>query len=105
LFDGLRVAVLPLDTTVSSLLGELKASSQLDVIQTLGWFGPSAAVAVPDLIKALGDEVPYIRVEAAITLGKIGPKAKAAIPALAAISDDIVVISYAKKALKEIIGN
>jgi TolB-like protein/class 3 adenylate cyclase/Flp pilus assembly protein TadD len=105
LFDGLRVAVLPLDTTVSSLLGELKAGSQLDVIQTLGWFGPSAAVAVPDLIKALGDEVPYIRVEAAITLGKIGPRAKAAIPALAAISDDIVVVSYAKKALKEIIGN
>jgi hypothetical protein len=29
----------------------------------------------------------------------------AAIPALTAISDDFVVVSYAKEALKEIIGN
>jgi TolB-like protein/Flp pilus assembly protein TadD len=108
LIDGLRVAVLPLDTTVSSLLGELKVDSRLDragVIRTLGWFGPSAAVAVPNLIEALGEKRQQIRVEAAIALGKIGPKAKAAIPALTAISDDYVVVSYAKKALKEIIGN
>jgi TolB-like protein/Flp pilus assembly protein TadD len=108
LIDGLRVAVLPLDTTVSSLLGELKVDSRLDragVIRTLGWFGPSAAVAVPDLIEALGEERQQIRVEATIALGKIGPEARAAIPALTAISDDFVVASYAKKALKEIAGN
>jgi tetratricopeptide (TPR) repeat protein len=108
LLDGLRVAVLPLDTTVSSLLGELKVGSQfarVGVIRNLGWFGPLAPVAVPDLIEALGDERQLIRVEAAITLGKIGPKATAAIPALTAISDDFVVVSYAKEALKEIIGN
>jgi HEAT repeat protein len=57
------------------------------------------------LIEALGDERQLIRVEAAITLGKIGPKATAAIPALSAISDDFVVVSYAKEALKEITGN
>ncbi len=108
LIDGLRVAVLPLDATVSSLLGKLKVITPFDrsaVIRTLGWFGPSAAVAVPDLIQALSDEQQQVRVEAAITLGKIGPEARAAIPVLAAISDDISVSFHAKEALKEIIGN
>ncbi len=108
LIDGLRVAVLPLDTTVSSLHGKLKVTTPFDrsaVIRTLGWFGPSAAIAVPDLIQALRDEHQQVRMEAAITLGKIGPKASAAIPALAAISDDISVSFHAKEALKEIIGN
>jgi tetratricopeptide (TPR) repeat protein len=108
LLDGLRLAVLPLDTTVSSLLGKLKVVTPFDrsaVIRTLGLFGPSAAAAVPDLIQALGDEQQQVRAEAAITLGKIGPKAKAAIPVLTAISDDIFVTFHAKEALKEIIGN
>ena len=108
LIDGLRVAVLPLETTVTSLIAKLKVTTPFDspaIIRTLGWFGPSARVAVPDLIQTLGDEQQQIRVEAAITLGKIGPEARAAIPVLAAMPDDIIVSFYAKEALKKIIGN
>lgn len=109
LIDGLRVAVLPQSTTVSSLLGELEVATPFDraaTIRTLGWFGPSAAVAVPDLIRALSGEQQQTRVEAANTLGKIGPEARAAIPVLVAISDDDIIVSFhAKEALREIIGN
>jgi adenylate cyclase len=107
LIDGLRVAVLPLETTVSSLLGELKRGpgyGRAAVVQTLGRFGPAAAAAVPDLIEALGDEQEDVREQAVIALGKIGPDAKAAIPALSAIKDDEIVGFYATDALKEISG-
>jgi len=107
LIDGLHVAVLPLDTTVSSLVGKLKLGAPFGrtaVVQTLGRFGPAAASAVPDLIKAIGDEQQLVRELAAIALGKIGPDAKAAIPALTAIKDEEIIGFYATDALKEITG-
>ncbi len=111
--DGLRVAVLPLDTTVSSLVGKLKLGTPLGragVAQTLGWFGPAAAAAVPDLIEALGDEHEEVREQAAIALGKIGPAAKGAIPALQAMQEEALqeeapIGHYAKEAIRRITGD
>jgi adenylate cyclase len=103
LYDGLRVASLPLDVTVSSLLAELKREDPLSrqlTVQRLGWFGPSAAPAVPALIELLGDE--DVRVEAVQSLGKIGPSAREAIPALDALKNESPIGFYAKIALKEI---
>jgi len=105
--DGLRVAALPLDTTVASLVVELEGSDtfrRMFAAKRLGWFGPAAAQAVPALIEALKNE--YVRREAVQSLGKIGPDAKAAIPALMAMQDEDPIIGfYAKNALKEIKGN
>jgi len=41
-----------------------------------------AKVAVPDLIKALGEEDKDVRINAAKSLGKLGAAAKASVPAL-----------------------
>ncbi len=113
LVDGLRVAVLPLDTTVSSLVGRLKLGTpfgRAGVAQTLGWFGPAAAAVVPDLIEALGDEHEEVREQAAIALGKIGPAAKGAIPALQALQEEALqeeapIGHYAKEAIRRITGD
>ena len=105
LSDGMRLAALPLEVTVPSLLAELKSSDpteQLPLIRALGWFGPAAAAAVSDLIKTLGREEKTLRKEAVITLGKIGPGAKAAIPALAAITDQPIIGYHARNALENI---
>ncbi|MEE9157277.1 MAG: HEAT repeat domain-containing protein, partial [Gammaproteobacteria bacterium] len=107
LLDGLQLASLPLEVTVTSLVAELKRSSpfeQLRKIRALGWFGPAAAAAVPELIEALGNEHKGVRKEAAIALGKIGPDAKAAVPALTAITDEPLIGFHAKGALKKING-
>jgi len=105
LYDGLRVASLPLDVTVSSLLAELKGKDpfvrQL-AVQRLGWFGPEAAQTVPALIELLGDE--DVRTEAVRSLGKIGPSAREAIPALDALKNESPIGFYAKIALREIRG-
>src|SRR5262249_18071264 len=72
LFDGLRLAALPLETTVSSLVNELKDHDpfrQLSAARRLGWFGPMAGDAVPALIAAL--EHQYLRQEIVQSLGKI----------------------------------
>jgi TolB-like protein/class 3 adenylate cyclase/Flp pilus assembly protein TadD len=105
LYDGLRVASLPLDVTVSSLLAELKGEDPFGrqlAVQRLGWFGPAAAQAVPALIELLGDEV--VRMEAVQSLGKIGPSARDAVPALDALKNESPIGFYAKIALKEIRG-
>jgi adenylate cyclase len=106
LYDGLRVAALPLDVTVSSLEAELGAGnpiSQLFATRRLGWFGPAAAQAVPALVEAL--KVEHLRREAIEALGKIGPPARAAIPALVALQNEALVGTYAKDALSKIRGN
>jgi tetratricopeptide (TPR) repeat protein len=106
LLDGLRLAALPLDVKVSSLVTELKAGTSLErrvALKRLGWFGPAAAEAVPTLIDMLKDE--YVRKEAVEALRKIGPDAKAAIPALIKLQDESLIGSYAKEALREIKGN
>lgn len=81
LLDGVRLAALPLDVTVSSLTAELKrgdAASRRIAAKRLGWFGPSAAESVPALVMLLEDV--EVREEAVQSLRKIGPAAKAAIP-------------------------
>jgi adenylate cyclase len=106
LYDGLRVAALPLDITVASLLVELDGSNFFGrqfATKRLGWFGPAAAQAVPALIEALRDK--NLRKEAIVALGKIGSQAKAAIPALVSLQNEILIGSDAKDALSKIRGN
>ncbi len=107
LYDGLHIAVLPLEITTSNLVDTLKQDNPLErmtAARALGRFGPVAEAAVPDLIAALKDEFEDVRKEAAIALGKIGPAADAAVPALTAMQEESIVGYYAKEALKEITG-
>src|SRR5262245_4873526 len=60
LIDGLRIAGLPLNLTVSTLVTELKSDDPFRrriTAKRLGWFGNAAAPAVPALIATLQDEV------------------------------------------------
>jgi adenylate cyclase len=104
--DGVRVAALPLEVTVTSLEAALKSGdpfSQQYAARRLGWFGPAALQAVPALVEAL--KVEYLRRDAIVALGKIGPPARAAIPALVALQNEVLVGTYAKDALSKIRGN
>ena len=77
LYDGLRVAGLPLDVTVASLEKEVRDGNpiaRMYATRRVGWFGSAAAPAVPALIEALKDD--QTRREAIVALGKIGPAAK-----------------------------
>ncbi|MEE8280484.1 MAG: adenylate/guanylate cyclase domain-containing protein [Alphaproteobacteria bacterium] len=108
LFDGLRIAVLPLDEDIPKLLGDLSNESflvRMSATKKLGWFRDQAKDAVPQLIPALADEHDAVRKEAALTLGKIGPAANAAIPALEAVRQESVLGDLADEALKEIRGD
>jgi TolB-like protein/class 3 adenylate cyclase/Flp pilus assembly protein TadD len=105
LIEGVQVAALPLDITVSSLMAELKQADPIGrqiAIKRLGWFGSAAAETVPILVTLLDDNI--ARTEAVKALGKIGAGAKVAIPALVKIQNESVIGSYAKDALKEIRG-
>src|SRR5262245_32464812 len=104
--DGVRIAALPLDVTITSLEAELETGnpfSQQYAAKRLGWFGPAALQAVPALVEAL--KVEYLRREAIEALGKIGPPARAAIPALVALQNEALVGTHAKDALSKIRGN
>ena len=106
LFDGFRIAGLPLGVNVPILIGELSGDDPFArqlAMRRLGWFGAAAADAVPALVQALDDDA--LRQEAVGTLGKIGPPAKAAIGALRALQDKSVIGTYAKEALKDILEN
>ena len=70
----------------------------------LGWFGPTAAEAVSELVELLKDNGP-LRLQVIKTLRKIGPEAAAALPALAALQNDSTVGYSARKALAQIGGN
>ena len=105
LFDGLRLATLPMDVSVETLVAGLGRGDPLDQVKTiraLGWFGPAAASAVPQLLRALDSEHRGVRREAVIALGKIGPEARAAIPALTAITEEPIIGYHAKYALESI---
>ncbi|TIU22873.1 MAG: hypothetical protein E5W49_05665 [Mesorhizobium sp.] len=104
--DGVRIAALPLDVTVTSLEAELETGnpfSQQYAAKRLGWFGPAASQVVPALVETL--KVEYLRRDAIEALGKIGPPAQAAIPALVALQNETLVGIYAKDALSKIRGN
>ena len=108
LFDGLQLAALPLNKNVDSFrdqLSQTQPASQLKAVRSLGWFGPAAANAVPQLIELLGSENKLVRKEVIITLGKIGPAADAAIPALKAIADKPLIGFHATEALRRIIAD
>ena len=107
LYDGLDIAALPLETTVSSLaevLKQGKSSDRVQAIRTLQLFGPKSVEAVPALIVALTDEKPSVRAQAAKALGKLGPAAEAAVPALTAMQEEGFVEAAVTKSLKEITG-
>lgn len=107
LLDGLQLAALPSNVTVTSLIADLKRSGpdgQLSAVRALGWFGPAAAAAVPDLIEALDNGQSTVRKEAIMALGKIGPDAKSAVPALKAIADKPLIGIRARDALESISG-
>jgi Flp pilus assembly protein TadD len=107
LIDGLHIAALPLEITVSDLADALKRGDlrgRIGAARFLGRLGPEAVEAVPALIDALAAEEIIVRKEAAIALGRIGPAAEAAIPALTALKDPRIVGFHAKKALKKIAG-
>ncbi len=55
---------------------------RIAAIRALGGFGREAAGAVPQLVRALGDDDPRVRWFAIEALALIGPAAKAAVPAL-----------------------
>ena len=107
LIDGLNIAALPLETTVSSLTDLLKRGKpddRVDAFETIGQFGPKAVDAVPALIDALADKELWVQAQAAIALGKIGPAAETAIPALTAMPKDNFVWDEVIKALNKIRG-
>lgn len=103
LYDGLRIASLPLDVTVASLTADLKDASPVAkkaTAERLGWFGSLAAPAVPELVEMLQNT--HTRLVAIRTLGKIGSQARSAVPALVALKDESVIGSYARQALVQI---
>ena len=105
--DGLYVASLPLDVTVETLASALEQDSvamRRNAIRDLARFGPTAAAAVPALVKALTDKNRFVQIDAVRALGKIGPGAAEAIPALTAMQDNDSNKVLAQGALKEIRG-
>lgn len=105
LHDGLRLAALPIGTTVASLLGAVDASTgreRVDLIRQIGWFGASASPAVPLLIKAIETGDQLTRKEAIIAAGKIGPGAEAVRPLLERYLDQPLIGYHAKQALDQI---
>jgi adenylate cyclase len=105
LIDGLHIAALPLDVSISNLADALKSKDEDDRIRgarTLALFGPKAVVAVPALIDALADKKLKVRKEVIATLGAIGPAAKPAIPALEALKDEKFMQFVVSRAIKKI---
>ncbi len=105
--DGLYIAALPLEVTVSTLAETLQqgdATERKHAAQVLGRFGPAAVGAVPALIGALADENRWVQADVVLALGKIGPAAEAAIPALTAMQGEQANGGLARQALKDIGG-
>ncbi len=74
--------------------------------EALAALGPSAAPAVPDLVKALKDENEYVRWEVAGALGSIGDKASTAVPPLlAALAAEDPDNEYARREFIEALGD
>jgi HEAT repeat protein len=87
------------------LLGNSRDYVRANTAEVLGFMGPEAYQAVPNLVQVLRqDPQPTLRSRAALALGGIGPKAKDAIPALiqAMQSGDSVLERCARDALRKI---
>jgi hypothetical protein len=96
-------AIVPLLTR--ALLSHETAASQR-AVQLLLELGPGAAIAIPDLIQALGDDDGNVRYMAARILGEIGPAAENAIPWLwhAAQQDERLTVRNASaRAVRQIL--
>ena len=80
------------------------AGLRLVCLQTLTMSGPGAKDAMPDLMKALGDPSPKVRLTAARALGNLGPDAKNAVDALTGLQTDAdtSVKAIAKAAVAQI---
>ena len=101
--EGLRLAALPPEVSAVSLADTLANGTARQPFRTarqIGWFGASAAPAVPALIKALSSSDGLLRKEAVIALGKIGPEAHEAVPALQKLADQPLIGFHAKTALQ-----
>ncbi len=105
--DGLQLAGLPEELTVSDLADALSSETAEDRVvaaRRLSLFGPRAVEAVPALIDALADEDNAVRRYTTIALGRVGPKAKAAIPALTALQSKPLLAAHAEAAILNITG-
>ncbi len=80
----IRVADGDLEQGLNAHTARTATSEKLRIaaIQAISAFGPNAAAALPDLIKALKDSDPDVRRFAAMAIGLIGPPAGAAVPEL-----------------------
>jgi TolB-like protein/Tfp pilus assembly protein PilF len=108
MYDGIYIAALPLEVTVSGLVESLEDENlfeRLNALDVLSRFGPMAAPAIPALLIALDDEQELVRRRAIHALGKIGPAAIDAIPALEKLQGDRSVLGLeAKDAVRRILG-
>lgn len=103
--DGLFLATLPLEVTVTTLRDRLRDGGDQDLVPTvraLGWFGTRASDAVDDLIGLLKTDRRSLRREAVITLGKIGPAAADALPLLEGMVDEPLIGFHARAAIEKI---
>jgi HEAT repeat protein len=73
---------------VRAALKHDKAQARLAAAETLGWIGPPAAIAAPDLMTLLGDENAGVRRKAAFALGRLGMKSDMLITALIGVVND-----------------
>jgi adenylate cyclase len=97
LFAGLRLAAVPSEFTISSIIDTLAVGSELErrrAIIMLRVFDSAAEPVVPALIEVLKTEHGLMRREAVITLGELGAPAEAAIPALEALIELDDQIAY-----------
>ena len=83
LYDGLHLAASFAGGNCSEPRGRTESNddpaAQVVTVTRLGWFGPTAAEAVPKLVALLREMRP-LRLQVIKTLAKIGPEAAAAFP-------------------------
>ena len=78
----------PAVPALRELLGGTNKDARFYAIWALGWVGPDAADAAPDLIKAMADKDDNIRRKAAYSLGRIAASPKKTIDVLLAAFKD-----------------
>lgn len=77
--------------SIEKLQADLRSDdglTRMQAITELGYYGPLAAPAVPELTRLLDEGKLAVRHEAALTLGRIGPDAASAVPTLLKLLDE-----------------